>query len=256
MPAATRPWLVLLLFLFPNPLVWADPDFGKIDDVLQGRRNLLRNDDLVILGNTCQTSRSSCYVRKALLQTADSKVVKTEASSMLTGSYPRSNGALALGRFFNVPNDVIVTVVARDSDVLYEVRDPATNGHAFGTVPTPRSWRGAYFAGLADFNRDGYPDVAIHDGQGGVLIGTAKDVSNLTAGLVWKGGSSLTFDDRKAPMDVTVGDFRGDGRLFIVRVGGWRSRFTPLIPQHCSRERSYPMSCRSRMERRRASGPH
>lgn len=88
------------------------PCFAQVTDILGGRRFLLRDDDLVVTFGQTSTS-----VANAVLQTANLNISKAETPSTISGDSPIPFSipppfATAVGRMFNLRNDVIATVAA------------------------------------------------------------------------------------------------------------------------------------------------
>jgi hypothetical protein len=77
---------------------------------------------------------------------------------------------------------------------------------------------GAYAAGVvsADFNNDGYPDLAVTDESGTVQIFLGNGDGTFTAG---KSYSLYTGGDTGEPLSIDTADFNGDGNADLVVAG-------------------------------------
>lgn len=153
-----------------------DPDFSKRPDILNGEYTLLRTDDLVVAQWNAANTQNYSVLHS--LHTSNGSITSTQTlSQTLPPSAPAGSIATALGRMFNLPNDIIATVGA-DQGVpcptcqptpiaLYlTVRDPATNQSTrirVAEVQADEFSAGIYTANLvmADFTGDGYDDLAI-----------------------------------------------------------------------------------------------
>ena len=84
-----------------------DPDFTNITDVLSGKRQLLRVDDLAVVADL--QPRPSVQVTNAVvLQTDNAKIVKPLLPEPLEGqSEYGPPSRVAMGRVFNLANDVV-----------------------------------------------------------------------------------------------------------------------------------------------------
>jgi hypothetical protein len=94
-----------------------DPDFSNVPDILNGRRHLLRVDDLALAG----AWNPNGDALGALLQTSDSTI--TQATSSHLNAKPglgtgdcigsnQLNSVAAGGRMFNLGHDVVLSAVA------------------------------------------------------------------------------------------------------------------------------------------------
>jgi hypothetical protein len=133
---------MILASLPSDRLAWAaDPDFGNVTDILGGQRHLLRDDDLIVFHNFCGFL---CTPSSFVLQTSDSTVTQAVRSDApwdppLTGTFPGLDTALAVGRMFNLPNDVVAIVGTQDNNgtfiLSYYIYDPAHGTNLSGAIP-------------------------------------------------------------------------------------------------------------------------
>jgi hypothetical protein len=213
----------------------ADPDFSTITDILNGRRHLLRTDD-VVWTLTFTTPPSGGFVKvpvvTAIASTQNSGfpgggvLEPLESTDVNTNTDNIGNStATAVGRIFNLPYDVVAMVgtlaggEASPPQLFLTVIDPPTqSGLPSVSLPLPISQAGfdsrlvpnLTFTLMADFTGDGYADLVIAStddfGNSGMVILTAVDVNNVSAGL--RPGPILTFSGGAEISSVTLGDFR------------------------------------------------
>jgi hypothetical protein len=181
------------------------PCFANVSDLLHGRRRLLPVDDLVV------TSQIDA-VNNVVLQTSNSSI-SAQLPYAITGSAVPSF-ATGVGRMFNLPRDVIVTM----TDGLVNIRDQDPAGFVakgFSVSGNPRGMA------MADFNGDGFADIAlltadaIGSTSGLVRIVTANDVNNLDAGLFVSNGIGPEFVNFNIDISIAAGDFNGDGKAEV-----------------------------------------
>ena len=213
-------------------LAWAaDPDFSNVTDILGGQRHLLRDDDLIVFHNFCGFS---CSPSSFVLQTSDSTVTQAVRSDApwdppLADAIPGLNTALAVGRMFNLPNDVVAAVGTQDNNgtliLSYYIYDPVHGTNLSGAVPTGLPYGDVDFVGMADFTGDGYADLLVHNISGGLRIASAKDVTDMSAGLTW-GGEVQAITTPDCPnFNSDMLRLRGrrlSGRWSIQHCHGWR----------------------------------
>lgn len=101
----------------PPPTPAGTPDYSNVNDILSGRRLLLRTDDLAVFamgtGNT------------SILQTTDSSITDA-TNSFSTGVDSIQSSATQTGRMFNLSADVIVNFVGNESEIAFSVYNPVT----------------------------------------------------------------------------------------------------------------------------------
>jgi len=179
-----------------------EPDFSNVDDILQGERNLLPVDDLIVMNPTSRLpnepiSSSTEIIRdfffftnnKAVTELIEPEPILINQDCNTNGP---SNGFPPVGfpygipsrqqtnavRMFNLDRDVVVTY-ARDAptecsfntrnyvitiqDVLGEITFPETSIPRFGD---PIKDYGFDKSVVGDFNLDGYEDILLITGPG------------------------------------------------------------------------------------------
>lgn len=207
----------------PDPCIAGEPCFTNVSDILNGRRHLLRTDDLVIAGQFGNLNGG------AILNTNDSKVV-SQAGSSFSISAPSCNPTLARARLFNLDHDNAVSAVCAPNSFPYLLSlfiDPDEGlpkglpiGTNFGSI-------GGFslFSAAADFTGDGYDDivfVGLTANTGNfipdAIVVTAADTAVPSKGLRASGGSGFDFPS-VAPVAVTTGDFTGSGPPVIAILG-------------------------------------
>jgi hypothetical protein len=175
------------------------PDFTNVSDILGGRRRLLPVDDLVVTSSV-RGGNTSGPVRNLVLPTASSAIgtpvpydVVDNASSFVTG----------VGRMFNLPSDVIVTMTPGSANLA--IYDGDTFLFTVFSLPGNPS-----AVTMADFTGDGLADMALLVDRA-VQIVTAKDVDDHDAGF-FAGTPGTPFSvDIQPGTAITAGDFNGDG---------------------------------------------
>jgi hypothetical protein len=126
-----------------------------------------------------------------------------------------SSQATAVGRFFALPNDTIITIVPYDcsgnGDIRFIVEDPVTGQEYVSDV---FSGAGTEFVVTADdFDGDGFDDLFVLSESTASWL-RVRDVNDITAGL--ERYYSTPIDSDLAPIsDLTTGDFNGDGYIDV-----------------------------------------
>ncbi|MGD9510076.1 MAG: hypothetical protein AB7X49_16155, partial [Geminicoccaceae bacterium] len=190
----------------PAPLpAAAPPDFSDVDDVLLGRRLVLPVQDLVLSppGDGQNT----------ILQTEQGNISNT-ASYGVAGTILST----ASGRVFDLPNDVVVTMVTGSSagSAQLDIRDPLGNRSLTIPLPngicTPSEDCNPNIVTLGDMTGDGYDEIVISYAGGGLQVASAMDVSDFSQGLrlgeVFDGNATVPVPTTQA---LAVGDLNGDG---------------------------------------------
>ncbi len=188
----------------------ADPDFSKNTDLLKGRRLLLPADDLVM--TSFGPGNPGPVTNWVNLRTGFN--VDNETYGILDDANAFTTGA---GRMFNRPHDVVITMTGPPGGINVAEVEPEGFLNV-GGFPFPRTPRGM---AMADFNGDGFADVAVlaaddpTSTSGLVQILTANNVNDLNAGLFASDGVGPEFINFSTPIAITTGDFNGDGRAEV-----------------------------------------
>jgi hypothetical protein len=208
------------------------PDFSNVTDILGGQRHLLRNDDLVL--------DVAPSLQRYVFQTQGLQIASQNATTVGNLNCP---GVLQsrVGRLFNLPNDVIVTLAGTispgpgctgDPNMALYIHDPhqqdGSNDSRTDFSANPQDSQIA----LADFNGDGYADI-IFLNQGSATVLPAQDTNDASKGLTF--GPSLYLSNDYAPQGTPVtGDFNGDGVVDVAWPvtfnGEWAVAFASVCP--------------------------
>ena len=184
----------------------ADPDFGNIDDLLAGQRHLLRTDDLIVTA----PGQSGVPLQNVILDSSDSQI---SAEKTLAFQGTTANGFTSgLGRVFDLPNDVIVTVspnanaAGQQLVTLTDVLGNQSHAQAI-TAGT------AGAVALGDLNHDGFAELVVGF-ESGLQIATATAVTDLSQGLSFGGAASGCDTGGSQPgfLDIAITDLNGDGQ--------------------------------------------
>lgn len=191
-----------------------NPCYTNVDDILGGKRHLLRDDDLFFL-----TSSNGAFQNQVLL-TKNQQPQSPVASPVVTTSCGIAPNTRS-GRFFNAAHDVIITLAAATSqctatqNVAWYVTDRVTPANS---SVTPFKALGASFQTvIADFNKDGLDDVILLNDQWAV-IHSAADRADPSKGL--KEMARIALGSKYTPIGLPVtGDFNGDGAVEVAWPG-------------------------------------
>src|SRR5262249_19872922 len=190
------------------------PCFADNLDILGGQKqhNLLRTDDLVLLKIAPQESPPGPVFDEWQLNSANSTLSTT--GTFLSVTVP-TNGTpmtrVVTGRMFNVGKDTTIAPVAGNSPFIYlHIAGVGTNEQFQATLANGSINR----MSTADFTGDGFAEFVVNFGTGSMQIATAADV-NTPFNLKW--GPVANLDPL---MQMTVGDFDGDGQPEIAGLSG------------------------------------
>jgi hypothetical protein len=196
-------FLFTLSFAAISPVNAADPDFSTVNDILQGRRTLLPEDDLIV-------------TQTGVLEPTTTTILQTSGDAVGTRIPYTANSSsfsfvTASARMFNLPNDVVVTV----SDFETTLHDQVTGFNQNFANP------GALLPALnvyavADFTGNGYADIVFIDAEAfppALVPVAAADINDETKGLFISGtGNPTTLPlGSTGPFALAAGDFYGDG---------------------------------------------
>ena len=195
-------FLFVLSFAAISPVNAADPDFSTVNDILQGRRILLPEEDIIV-------------TQTGVLEPTTTTILQTSGDAFGTQIPYTANSSsfsfvTASARMFNLPNDVVVTV----SDFETTLHDQVTGFNQNFANP------GALLPALnvyavADFTGNGYADIVFIDSEAvpPVLVPVAAaDTNDETKGLFIAGPNPMSLPSGSAgPFALAAGDFYGDG---------------------------------------------
>ncbi len=202
--------LLSSLLLWPAALQ-AQTDFSRVGDILDGRRQLLQIQDLMV-GYTLQNSNEYRLLNFA---TADGKAVSSPFLPLSPSCFNNPSGGVRTrlaGRLYQSDHDQIVLVCNNQKSGSYvlivdgDIRTLVSLSPPLGSPITVAS------AVLADFSGTGYKQLALvytEGGEKGVLMllsAAYADGTRRTAPLV-------VYNKPIPPLlMITAGDFNGDGR--------------------------------------------
>ena len=235
----TRAWLAAVLApaLLLSPVLIADnlvhdsaaPNMQSVNDVLNGQRFLLEDDDITLL--TVYPSGSGTTTDLVSFQTSNSRFGAEQTLTLSTGggTFPDTGvqGSAATGRMFNVNHDVVVAVAPGEAPAKWTVNilDPAGNQQTRMPIgPSQFDPYGQIYSQvvMGDFTGNGLSDAllfyaSVDPGQHiewGMSVLTAGDVSQV--GSFAQGPQFYNYAAQNVPAPVTgsivVADFNGDGR--------------------------------------------
>lgn len=191
-----------------------DPCFTNVTDILNGRRQLLPTDDLVVTGTFKVDSESFQDTDIWTLPTTNSAVSgQTQFSpySTVTGSPADAFKADSrIGRMFNLPNDVVVTVAPTgrvgNLQLLVKIKDTSNTVTIPDSIVAFSQNAVLHSITLGDITGDGFDDLFVSFAEGsfgGVTVAaSAVDVDDPSKGLFW---NFATRDDCPYAAMVLVG---------------------------------------------------
>jgi hypothetical protein len=205
----------------PDPCRAGQPCFTDVTDILNGRRHLLRKDDLAVAYQVGPLGDESVSLASRLL--TDTSTITSNTPSSFGTNGNNSNPVVIGGRLFDTPDDVAVSAVLAAG--LQWFIDGATGGIAEGALVhatgDPR-----LLAAAADFTGDGYDDLiffAAADFSFGalgpaVVVATAVDPADPSQGLRF--GGWFNFQHSVAghanPLAIATGTIAGKLRVFTL----------------------------------------
>ena len=200
------------VWLGAGPARAQSPDFSTVDDPLDGNYQLFRVDDLVVTRPVAASANSTGFGYDILL--TEDQEIQSEAYDKIAQrpcivDLNQSQGT-AVGRFFGVTNDVMVSVIpfldqdcAPTDHMEILVQDPVT-----GTI-TSSSIVDVGFQSFTvaadDFDADGFDDLFIIT-ESSVLVATANN--NSSGSPTWSSGTANSG---------SLLAFQGDGNLVVIR---------------------------------------
>jgi len=215
-----------------QPPMKPTPDYSNVDDILNGRRLLLRDDDFAIVSDTDDPNKSKQASYKILQTTGGAITSESPVSGVSTP--PHDAQLTQVGRMWNLASDVVVTAFTH-SNIDLKMFQALAYSPAAKTSTSISLWEHTSLSEgedqtraiilnsmkMADFNQDGFDDLVINyghtgDGENAIQIVNAKDVNNFADGWVARGENVLTGKITNDAM--VIGDFNGDGRPEIIGV--------------------------------------
>jgi hypothetical protein len=188
------------------------PDFSGVSDILHGRRELLRVDDIVLTSYNYLNGNTNAKINVAVARTQSGNIDGVNGHD-LQGDYPpglNAGFATAVGRMFDLPRDVVVTL----GWGTVSIADYANPTNPFIRQFFPDNVQNAVpnldQSPMADFTGDGLDDLACIFG-GHLYVITPNDVTNIDSGLLFSEPGAPPFDLANKPVVLAAGDFDGDG---------------------------------------------
>ncbi|MGI8566463.1 MAG: hypothetical protein ACR2LZ_08290 [Pyrinomonadaceae bacterium] len=201
----------------PTPTPGPTPDYSKVDDILSGRRHVLRTDDVVINANL-----NTDFVQQYTLQTADSKATYFPGNDTLLDTSVLGFVGPKPGRMFNMSSDVSVSAAYRAGSYNIDVIVASGGSTIKDQLPVPLTETIDSVAALelADFTGDGYADGIMSystENYYGMTAFSAGDVNGFDPNVGLRFGTE--YQDPQNLIDaMTAGDFDGDGRPEIAGI--------------------------------------
>ena len=208
----------------------SNPDFTNVNDILQGKRTILQVTDLVVasVGQApANTGTDQTLIYMYPVTTQNSQQTNSPNPPATWGTLSEGGGGSVKtfsGRMWNEP---VATVVAAFSGGDLAIQNPTA---AMGPMG-----QGLPNGAVADFNQDGYDDLALSYTDGSIFIATASDVNwfNPPIDEALRQGPTAKLD---VLSDMAAGDFNGDGKteiagLAILPTGGLKLVIYTVDPQ-------------------------
>jgi len=181
----------------------ASPDFSTVNDILQGRRTLFPTDDIIVT----QSGFAQPTVATILQTTGDAISSQTPNTIAPRIEFAINSTLTASARMFNLPRDVVVTVLKGETNLLDQAggfNQNFQNSYEATSVPTS-----TYV--VTDLTGDGFADVVFLDeGEGTLNTMTAADVNDLSQGFFY-GTPVHVGAGTFLAAGLAAGDFDGDG---------------------------------------------
>ena len=186
-----------------------DPDYSKVADVLEGQRTLLQVTDLMV---TAYDQKLGNFYSNPIT-TSNSQ--QTPQMQYRWFADAQAAGPSYSARMYNQPYATTITTGYKDVypagggtppyfDLLLQNGTNTSKWQLYRPLPAGDSPTVA--SGVAaDFNLNGYDDLALSLNDGRLLIVTPKDATNI------KGGFRTSLTPLDVLSDMTAGDFKGDG---------------------------------------------
>jgi hypothetical protein len=202
------------------------PAYSNVSDFLNGKRTLLRDQDLVVYILN-PTTPPPGILHSSTQATA---VINTANGLSTTGQVQQMNINMTddriekpfAGRLYESDHDQYLTVVPT-ADVPYLLMTDGNNTTNLPSFPSVKlgSNYTTFSAVMADFNGDGYADLAVNFGPGAetgdmvIFSGAAKDGTFSAHYGPVHGIDDPNESQQETLLNMTAGDFYGDGRKEI-----------------------------------------
>lgn len=204
----------------------ADPDLANVSDMLNGQWKINPVADLVAANPNYS---SPTFDARYMVFWTDNNTISSQKSTQ-TPITANCNAAPSpqytmLGRPFNTPNDVVITVSAivgcgnGSLQAVGVIAQDLVSG-AKTELMLETSTVGYLRAVVADLNKDGYDDLIVIN-QAKIFLVTATDVNDQTKGLTVAGTPLTITSTTQQPLSApVVGDFDGNGVPEVAWIGG------------------------------------
>ncbi len=243
--------VVICIFIISTCIGFAQvddqsPDFSTVDDPMNGNYQLFTVDDLVvrrpIVTPTGEIPSLHIQFGHDVYKTENEQVSSLYYDEVTVRECPidteRTPG-LAVGRFFNLPYDVSITIVPWDSysrceskkEMWIYTKDPVTGVQVHNV--DKRKYPGQWFVVAADdFNGNGLDDLFVV-AEHGIHVISARDTNDLSQGV--KNGpinDLISQDSFLEPLtDLATGDLNGDGLIDVAWVDqNYKVQFATVCP--------------------------
>ncbi len=228
-----------------------DPDFSQVDDPLNGELQLFTVDDLLIARTKPENSKTQSQINNYILETANETISKQSLRTVATPDcyivkdnlqpgvqLARQPQQTRIGRFFNLPYDVIVTLLpseqasgqdctagSGEDNMALNVQDIKTSDSIDATFSLADT---STAVALEDFTLDGFDDLFILTNDE-ALAATAVDINDKSKGL--KFGSTVALGSLPGAVGNPItGDFNHDGLRDAAWYGGGNVHFATVCP--------------------------
>jgi len=194
----------------PAPTSPSPPDFTNVSDILGGRRVLFPVVDLMITQPNADDSLPLAQLSQTALFTDDGGQGEGPGCNNMKAP-PDQNGfqtTVNIGRLYNLPNDVVVTVTS-EGVIIGSWGEVFCDNTLLPSSPVPGSAPNPGAMPAGDFTGDGFTDFAVLFGSTPYIV-TARDVNNTSAGVFWSDAGTPPFPATGLAA-LAAGDFDGDG---------------------------------------------
>ena len=219
--------LALLVGVLSGGSASAQPTFTNVTDIINGRRHLLRTDDLVV------AYQAGNVVLGNLLLTDASQITSNTPSSLNLQPGCGSTPTVIAARMFDTPCDVAVSAELNGTTLLWSYDARPNDG-------SPVQFSGELdlsvllqfealpflYSAAADFTGDGLDEILFilsSDGGAVAFVATAADTTNPNRGLTFfvptEDNIGAALDPVFAPLPIAIDTSTGSPRIFMLRAG-------------------------------------